>query len=426
MTILINIGGLIIMKLEIEEIAIEEIIPYENNAKKHPKEQIKQIAKSIEDFGFNDPIAICQGVIVEGHGRLLAAKLLNIPTVPVIRLDHLTERQRRAYTLAHNQTTLSTGFDLEMLKVEIESIDMDLSAYGFDMTDTLDFNEAKDDEYDVVPSKEPRVKMGEIWQMGEHRLMCGDSTDMKTVELLMNGNLADLCITDPPYNVDYEGKAGNNLTIKNDNMSDDKFLAFLESAFECINASLKPGAAYYIWHADSEGYNFRKAARNIGKVRQCLIWNKTGMVMGRQDYQWKHEPILYGWKDGGSHYFTASRTNTTVIDDKELAKLKKADLIDMNKNILKGITSTVIDFPKPARSAEHPTMKPVEIQGYLIKNSTKPGDIVLDTFGGAGSALIACEQLNRKCYMMELDETYATVILDRWEKLTGEVALKVI
>lgn len=258
--------------------------------------------------------------------------------------------------------------------------------------------QTSEDDFDEVnePIKE-RCHVGDIWTLGEHRLMCGDSTNTDEVKKLMDGELADLLLTDPPYNVSYEGGTKEKLTIMNDSMEDSAFRSFLVSAFTSGVENMRKGAAFYIWHADSEGYNFRGACRDVGlQIRQCLIWNKNQLVLGRQDYQWKHEPCLYGWKDGSSHYFINDRSQTTVLD-----------------------------FNKPQRNGEHPTMKPVELFGYCINNSTQKNDLVLDLFGGSGTSIIACEQLNRKCYTMEFDPHYCDVILARWEKLTGNVALKI-
>lgn len=253
----------------------------------------------------------------------------------------------------------------------------------------------EDDYTDEVT--EPKSQRGDIWILGEHRLMCGDSTKTDDVEKLMNGELADLLITDPPYNVNYEGKTKDRLKIENDKMSDSNFREFLRDAFTTADIVMKAGACFYIWYADSEGYNFRGACKDVNwQVRQCLIWNKNTLVMGRQDYQWKHEPCLYGWKDGASHLWASDRKQTTVID-----------------------------FDKPLRNGEHPTMKPVGLFDYQIKNNTKGSDIVLDLFGGSGTTLIACEQNHRKARLMELDEHYVDVIIQRWQNLTNKDAVRI-
>ena len=379
---------------------IEELNPYENNAKLHPKEQIDQIVRSMEEFGNNDPIAIDENnVIIEGHGRLLALKQMGEKEVPVIRLKHLTDEQKRAYILAHNQLTLNTGFDEEILAAELESIvGIDMADFGFDL-DVVDVVEEltdveEDSDFDVTPPKEPKSKPGDLYQLGNHRLLCGDSTSLDDVAKLMGGEQADMLLTDPPYNVAYEGATEDKLTIQNDDMEDEDFRQFLRDVYASADSAMKPGASFYIWHADSEGYNFRGAAHDVGwTIRQCLIWNKNTLVLGRQDYHWKHEPCLYGWKDGASHNWYGNRKQTTVMD-----------------------------FDKPTRNGEHPTMKPVPLFAYQMEMSSKKGDNVLDLFGGSGTTMIAAEQLGRNAYLMELDPRYVDVIVNRWEELTGHKA----
>lgn len=379
---------------------IEELNPYENNAKLHPKEQIDQIVRSMEEFGNNDPIAIDENnVIIEGHGRLLALKQMGEKEVPVIRLKHLTDEQKRAYILAHNQLTLNTGFDEEILAAELESIvGIDMADFGFDL-DVMDVVEEltdveEDSDFDVTPPKEPKSKPGDLYQLGNHRLLCGDSTSLDDVAKLMGGEQADMLLTDPPYNVAYEGATEDKLTIQNDDMEDEDFRQFLRDVYASADSAMKPGASFYIWHADSEGYNFRGAAHDVGwTIRQCLIWNKNTLVLGRQDYHWKHEPCLYGWKDGASHNWYGNRKQTTVMD-----------------------------FDKPTRNGEHPTMKPIPLFAYQMEMSSKKGDNVLDLFGGSGTTMIAAEQLGRNAYLMELDPRYVDVIVNRWEELTGHKA----
>lgn len=308
-----------IPKLKIETIHIDDLIPYENNAKLHPQEQIDQIARSIEEFGNNDPIAIDEhNVIIEGHGRMLALKQLGYENVEVIRLSHLSDEQRRAYTLVHNKLTTNTGYDLELLELElskIESINMDDLGFDDILIDTLP--EIVDDEYDLPDDIDERtsdIKRGDFFKLGDHYLLCGDSTDLKDIDTLMQGAKADLVVTDPPYNVDYEGQKG--MKIQNDAMSDNQFIQFLTDTFAAMKHALKDGGAYYIWHADSNRLAFSQALLNNDmKERQNLIWVKNAMVLGRQDYQWKHEPCLYGWKPGAAHYFIEDYTNTTVIED---------------------------------------------------------------------------------------------------------------
>lgn len=414
--------------MQIELINIDDIIPYEKNAKLHPKEQIEQIKKSILEFGNNDPIAIDKNnVIVEGHGRLLALKELGYKEVEVIKLGHLTDEQRKAYTLIHNKLTMNTDFDIEVLESELAAINIiDMSDFDFDLN--IESEEITiEDDYDVEEKleqiEEPKSKLGDIYQLGEHRLMCGDSTLLEDVKKLMNDNKADLLLTDPPYNVNISNSDG--MTIENDNMSDDNFKQFLNAAFQTASASLKKGGAFYIWHGDSETVNFRNACEdNELSVRQCLIWVKNGFNFGRQDYKWKHEPCLYGWKEGASHYFIDEYNNPTVIEDNiNIDLLKKEELKELVEELLSDrVPTTIIHEDKPLKNDKHPTMKPINLLSFQIKNSSKKEEIVLDLFGGSGSTLIACEQLNRKCYMMEFDPKYVDVIIDRWEQLTGEKA----
>lgn len=385
------------MELQIETLSIDKITPYEGNAKLHPDEQIAQIILSIKEFGFNDPIAVWgeDNIIIEGHGRLIAAKRLGMEEVPVIRLDGLTDEQRRAYTLVHNKLTMNSDFDLGILSSELAEIaDIDMEDFGFDLSFDDDDEEPEEDEVPEEP-EEAVSQLGDIYQLGRHRLICGDSTDPEVIKALLNGQKADLYLTDPPYNVDYTGKTADALKIENDQMEDSKFREFLVDAFSAAKQNLKGGAAIYIWHADSEGYNFRGACHDIGwVVRECLIWKKNVMVLGRQDYQWRHEPCLYLWNDGGSHAWYSDRKQTTILE-----------------------------FDKPSRNKEHPTMKPVALFDYLIKNSSKKGDIVLDSFGGSGTTVIACEQNGRSGYCCELDPKYVDVIVQRWENLTGQKAV---
>lgn len=417
------------MKLKVEYYPIESIKPYENNAKIHTEEQIEQIVKSIEEFGMNDPIAIWseENIIIEGHGRLMACQKLGMKEVPIIRLDDLTDEQRRAYTLIHNQTTMNTGFDIDILNEELQSIDIDMSDFGFeDITeDDIDIEEDGFNFEEELPP-EAKSKRGEIYQLGNHILMCGDSTNPEDVEKLMNGNIADLVVTDPPYNVNISNSQG--MQIENDDMQDEAFNEFLIKAFRNMNEALKEGGAFYVWYASREHINFESALNeNDLYVRQQLIWVKNTFILGRSDYHWRHEPCLYGWKDGEGHYFIDDRTQSTVIEDKGLDfdKMKKEDLIHLLKDIYEdGISTTVIHEDKPSVNDLHPTMKPINLMARLIKNSSQKEEIVLDLFGGSGSTLITCEQLNRKCYMMEFDPIYVDTIIKRWEDYTGQKAVK--
>ena len=427
------------MKLKVEYIPIDDIKPYENNAKIHTEEQIEQIKKSILEFGMNDPIGIWKdNIIIEGHGRLMACKELGMQEIPVIRLDDLTDDQRKAYTLIHNQTTMNTGFDLDILNEELQSIDLDMSFFGFDEIEEPEI-EINDDDFEFEePVEEPKSKRGEIYKLGNHFLMCGDSTNPEDVDKLMNGAVADLVVTDPPYNVDIgiedieEAKIRkrrlDGKTIQNDKMEDEEFKLFLEKTFYNMNKSLKEGGAFYIWFDSREHINFETALNiNNLEVRQELIWCKNSLVMGRQDYQWKHEPCLYGWKDGAGHYFIDDRKQTTIIEDKiDFDSLKKEEAIQMLKDIYNdGISTTVIHEDKPSVSDIHPTMKPLKLIARLIRNSSKENEIVLDLFGGSGSTIITCEQLNRKCYTMEYDPKYVDAIIKRYKEFTGIDAVKI-
>lgn len=416
--------------MQIKEIEISSLIEYENNPRNNDG-AVDAVAESIKQFGFKVPIVIDRdNVIVAGHTRLKAARKIGLEKVPCIVADDLTPEQIKAFRLADNKTAELADWDFSALEIELaELANIDMTAFGFDISDFEELQEVTEDDIpEVDEENEPICKLGDIWQLGDNRLMCGDSTNNEIVEKLMNGERADLLVTDPPYNVAYEGWTKDKLTIQNDDMSDDEFHEFLHAAFENANSIMREGAAFYIWHADREGFNFRAACKNTGwKIRQCLIWVKNSMVLGRQDYQWKHEPCLYGWKEGAAHYFTDSWLETTVIEDKpNINKMSKDELKSYVKELLKREpASTVIEEDKPNRNEEHPTMKPVKLIAYLIRNSSRRGENVLDLFGGSGSTLIACEQLGRRCYMVELDPKYFDVIIKRRETLTGEKAVKI-
>lgn len=416
------------MKLKVEYIPIEDIKPYEKNAKIHTEEQIEQIKKSIEEFGMNDPIGIWgeDNIIIEGHGRLMALKELGYTEVPVIRLDDLTDDQRKAYTIIHNQTTMNTGFDIDILNEELQSIDLDMSFFGFDEIEEPEIEINDDDFKFEEPDEEPKTKRGEIYKLGNHYLMCGDSTNPEDVSKLMNGAVADLVVTDPPYNVAVKNSQG--MTIENDDMSDSAFKEFLNKAFYNLSNNLKKGGAFYIWYGDSEDINFRTACVNNNLlIKQCLIWVKSHFTFGRQDYKWIHEPCLYGWKDGGSHYFIDEFNHPTVIEDKiDFDNLKKEEAIKMLKEIYdEGLSTTIIHEDKPTMNDLHPTMKPLKLIARLVRNSSKESEKVLDLFGGSGSTLMVCEQLKRQCYMMEYDPVYADAIIKRYEEFTGKKAVKI-
>ena len=411
--------------MEILQVSIDSIKPYENNAKEHPKEQIEQIKKSILDYGNNDPIAVDENnVIIEGHGRYIAMQELGLDTVEIIRLEHMTEEQKKAYRLVHNKLTMNSDFNIEMLEAELSDLQkQDMQEFGFDFLPDFTDDTTNDDIIDEVlqDETEPTTKTGDFWLLGEHRLICGDCTNTEVIKELFDEKKADLLLTDPPYNVAIENSEG--MTIENDNMSDAAFYNFLQSAFSSANSVMREGTPFYIWHGESEGLNFRKACKSVEwELKQSIIWVKSQITLGRQDYQWKHEPCLYGWKSGGSHYFIKNRKQSTVIDDDiDLDLLTKDELIEMLSDILD--PSTIIRENKPLKNDEHPTMKPVPLIKKQVKNSTKKGEIVLDIFGGSGTTLLACEELDRICYMCELDPKYCDVIIKRWEALTGEKAI---
>lgn len=407
-----------------------DLIPYNLNAKQHDAKQVKNIANSIRRFGWQQEAVITSdGVLVIGHGRRLAAIEIGCQMpVKVIgkTADDLTEKDIRELRIADNKTNESP-WDFALLQEDMDGLTFDGFDFDFEGAETgqEDDREVVDDEYDKPLPEEPKSRPGQIYALGQHRLMVGDSTDITSVQALMDGEDADLFLTDPPYNVDYEG--GTGMKIENDHMGESAFDEFLFDAFQCADAVMKAGAAYYIWHADSNGYQFRDACRKVGwQLRQCLVWVKNTFVLGRQDYQWRHEPCLYGWKEG-THHFTDDRTQSTVIEDaRELKKMTKDQLIQLIEEMRGDSTpQTVMWEDKPLRNLLHPTMKPVTLMGKLTRNSTKPGEIVLDLFGGSGSTLIACEQLGRRCFMMELDARYADAIIDRWEEFTGEKAVLV-
>jgi site-specific DNA-methyltransferase (adenine-specific) len=390
--------------MKIEEVAVNKLIPYAKNSRTHSDQQVAQIAASIKEFGFRNPILVDGLTLIAGHGRLLAAQKLGLDKVPTIDCSDMTDSQKKAYIIADNKLALNAGWDTAMLTIEMQELQeegFDLDLLGFDDKELNALLEPEvvqglTDE-DAVPEtpKEASTKLGDIYILGKHRLMCGDSTSITDMEKLVNGQPVDMCLTDPPYNVAYEGGTKEKLTIQNDSMEDGQFRQFLRDAFVAADTVMKAGAVFYIWHADSEGYNFRGACHDTGwKVRQCLIWKKSSLVMGRQDYHWIHEPCLYGWKEGASHLWSADRKQTTILE-----------------------------FNKPTRNGEHPTMKPVELFEYQMLNNTKGGDIILDSFGGSGTTMIAAEKHGRYARIMELDPKYCDVIVKRWEDFTGEKAV---
>lgn len=413
--------------LHIEYLNIDQLIPYVNNPRNN-KNAVDKVAGSIKEFGFKNPVIIDKDmVIIAGHTRLLAARKLGINEVPVIRVEDLTPEQIKAFRIADNKVGEFAEWDAELLAIELEALKaagVDVSITGFDLSEldalNQDSKEAEEDDYNEAPPENPISQQGDIWLLGKHRLMCGDSTDPAQVAQLLEGINVDLVITDPPYNVDYEG--GTGLKIKNDNMSDNLFYQFLHKVHLNIFDSLKKGGPVYVFHADTEGINFRKAFKDSGlKLAQCLVWVKNSLVLGRQDYQWQHEPILYGWKEGEAHKWYGAFDKTTVIEDRvNVNKLTKDQMKEMLKQLLElKEQTTVIREDRPAKNSEHPTMKPLKLIARLMKNSSQPGNKVLDMFGGSGSTLITAEQLDRICYMMEYDEKYVDVIVDRYITYRG-------
>ena len=389
---------------EMKMVETSKLIPYVNNARTHSQEQVNKLRGSLREFGFINPIIIDSDFnVIAGHGRLMAAKEEGIEEVPCVLVDYLTEAQKKAYILADNRYAQDAGWDEEMLKLEIEALegmDFDVSLTGFNEDEIADLfadsegTGAEDDDFDLSDALEKAafVERGDVWQVGGHRLMCGDATSPEDVATLMDGKKANLIITDPPYNVAFESSDG--LSIKNDKMENDKFYEFLLAAFKNMAEHLEKGGSAYVFHADTEGLNFRKAFIDAGfHLSGCCIWVKNSLVLGRSDYQWQHEPVLYGFLQNGKHYWSknAGRSQTTIWN-----------------------------FDKPKKNKNHPTSKPLDLLAYPIGNSSQENAIVIDTFGGSGSTLMTCEQTNRICHTMELDEKYASVILRRYVEDTDD------
>jgi DNA modification methylase len=390
--------------MKIQQWPIHRPIPYARNARKISPQAVDKVAASIQEFGFRQPIVVDkQGVIVAGHTRLLAAQKLGLSEVPVHVASELTPMQIKAYRLTDNRVAMESSFDDDLLALELADLkleDFALELTGFDADELAGLEalrnstgEGLTDEDQVPPTpKEPVTLEGDVWTLGNHRLLCGDSTNLTHVQRLMNSEEADLVVTDPPYNVAYEGKMRDALTIQNDRLGDSAFFTFLLEVHSNLFSILKDGAGIYVFHADTEGLNFRRALVEAGfKLAQCCIWVKQAMVMGRQDYHWQHEPVLYGWKPTGAHRWYADRKQTTVWK-----------------------------FDRPMRNGEHPTMKPVALIEYPIRNSSRRGDLVVNLFGGSGSTLLACEKTARSCRTLELDPRYCDVILQRWAEFSGK------
>ena len=385
---------------------VSELIPYVRNARTHSEAQVSQIAASIREFGFLSPILVAEdNTILAGHGRLAAALKLGLKKVPCVKENHLTETQKRAYIIADNKLSLNAGWDNELLAVElseIEGADFNLDLLGFDEAELSSIFDAdkdvNEDDFDVEKELEEPCfsKTGDIWTLGKHRVICGDATKLETYKTLLENTKVNLVVTDPPYNVNYEGSAGK---IKNDNMENDKFYQFLFNSFVNMEQAMADDASIYVFHADTEGLNFRKAFQDAGfYLSGCCIWKKPSLVLGRSPYQWQHEPCLYGWKKKGKHKWYAGRKETSVWE-----------------------------FEKSKKNADHPTMKPIALLAYPIKNSSMTNSLVLDPFAGSGSTLIACEQTGRVCYAIELDEKYCDVIVKRYiEQVGNDKSVKVL
>lgn len=385
---------------EMKQVEVSKLVPYANNSRTHSKEQIKKLQSSLREFGFVNPILIDRKYnIIAGHGRLLAAKEDGLETVPCVFVDHLTEAQKKAYIIADNRLAEDAGWDKDLLAIELESLqelDFDIDLLGFDAAElnTLlnSADDVKEDDFDVEEElKKPLLsKQGDLWILGRHRLLCGDSTKLESYEKLMDNKKANLIVTDPPYNVKYEGTAGK---IQNDNLSSDAFFNFLFDSFRNMEKVIADDGSIYVFHADTEGLNFRKAFSDAGfYLSGTCIWKKQSLVLGRSPYQWQHEPILFGWKKKGKHQWYSDRKQTTIWE-----------------------------FDRPSKNADHPTMKPVALVAYPIGNSSLTNSIVLDPFGGSGSTLIACEQMDRICFTIELDEKYCDVIVKRYiEQICGD------
>ena len=386
---------------EMQLISIDKLVPYVNNARTHSAEQILKLRSSLREFGFVNPIIIDREFnVIAGHGRLMAAKEEGIEEVPCVFVDYLTDAQKKAYILADNRMAMDAGWDDELLKIEMEELQnlgYDLEFTGFDEKELADLfgvddKEVKEDEFDLTAALEKAsfVERGDVWFVGKHKLMCGDATSSEDVAKLMEDKKANLVLTDPPYNVAF--KSSDGLTIQNDSMDNNDFYEFLYLSFKNMADHLENGGAAYVFHADTEGLNFRKAFIDAGfHLAGCCIWVKDSLVLGRSDYQWQHEPILYGFLQNGKHPWYSDRKQTTIWN-----------------------------FDKPKKNSNHPTSKPLDLLAYPINNSTQANAIVIDTFGGSGSTLMACEQMNRICYTMELDEKYASVILRRYVEDTND------
>ncbi len=428
------------MTLAIEYRNPADLRPYVRNSRTHSRAQVETLARSISEYGFTNPILLAEdGTIIAGHGRLQAAQALGMEQVPTITLAGLSEAQRRALVLADNRIALDAGWDVEMLRVELADLrsdGFDLSLTGFSLEELDNLLAPPEDPRDpddapALPA-EAQSKPGDVYVMGAHRLIVGDSTDIGVLQRLMDGAMADICWTDPPYNVAYESAAGK---IANDNMDDKAFYDFLLGFYTAAWSWMKPGAAIYVAHADTEGLNFRGAFKAAGfKLSGCIVWRKDSLVLGRSDYQWQHEPILYGWKPGSAHRWYGGRKQTTVMDLGDGSPFERLPdgrfqitvgdrvMIVGGAELVEEVVPSVIRVDKPKKSALHPTMKPVELIERMLRHNARPGDIVLDPFGGSGSTLIAADRLGMCARLVELDPKYADVIVGRWEAWSGRKA----
>ena len=418
--------------MQIIEIKTDELIPYANNPRNNDA-AVDAVAASIKEFGFKVPIVIDAGkVIVAGHTRLQAAKKLKMDVVPCIMADDLTEQQIKAYRLADNRVAELAAWDMDKLNIELEALEnIDMTAFGFEEFDDTEDEEPEDIIEDDLPEDVPtRTKPGQLWRLGRHYMLCGDSTKPEDVERVMRGGQADILLTDPPYNVsvgdcERPNSSHNNVHIQNDKMPEDVFIKWLSKALTNANDHMRAGAAFYIFYAGLHHTEFDYALRSVPefKVHEQLVWVKDHFVLGRNsDYQWQHEPAFYGWKTGATHYFTDSRAEGTVIEDAgvKLSTLKKSELIELCQKLMQRDTaSTVLRAEKPSTADLHPTVKPQELICYLLRNSSRKGETVLDLFGGSGSTLIACEQLGRTAHTIEIDPHYADVIIQRYIDFVG-------
>lgn len=415
------------MSTEIRTVPIGDVRLNDNNPRFIKDAKFKQLVTSLKDFPEmleKRPIIVDEDMVaLGGNMRLRAATHIGLTEIPIIQVKDWSEEKKREFVIKDNIAygewdwdTLGNEYDpveLEAWGMEVPEVEVHLEA------------EAEEDDFEIPDQVTTDIVEGDIFTIGRHKLICGDSTQTDTYAKLFGEELADLVVTDPPYNVNYEG--GTGLKIQNDDMDNDSFYQFLYDFHTALGAYTRPGGAWYVWHADSEGLNFRKAFIDSGlDLKQCLIWVKNALVMGRQDYQWKHEPCLYGWKPGAAHYFIDKRNKTTVIDEEvDFRSKSKAELIKILEEANKDhVRNTILRFDKPRKNDVHPTMKPIPLIGELIGNSSKPGQLVADGFLGSGSTMVAAHQLERTCYGVELDPKYCQVIIDRMSELDPTLEIK--